>query len=162
VTEASQESLQIDGPPKNMLFFVIDEAAFGIQSERMDYVQALFAGFNNRRRSRWGKYGGGALLTSPGGEHAFVETLAGQGDDWDETVMVRRMTTWEAKGELVPGAHVFLFDRDVDVLRVVEEDLIFQGFSGDGKFGVAARRNGEEVRWPVQPAGPGETRSASV
>jgi hypothetical protein len=139
-----------------MFFFVIDEAAFGIESERMDYVQALFNGFNNRRRSRFNDQGGGGLFTSPGGEHAFIETLAGQGEDWDKTTMVRRATTWEAKGELEPGARIFLFDRDVDILRIVEEELIFQGFSQDGRFGLATRSDGEEVSWRVGQPEAGE------
>jgi len=60
------------------------------------------------------------------------------------------MTTWEARGELVPGARIFLFDRDPDVARVVSEDLEFVGFSDDGQVGIAVHRNGEEVRWRVK------------
>jgi hypothetical protein len=136
----------------NMFFFVVDEAGFGIESARMDYVEALFLGFNQRRRSRWSKMGGGGLYTSPGAEQSFIETLAGQGDDWDESIMVFRTTTWEAKGESKPGAHGFLFDRHADVTRIVLEDVTYRGLTDDGKFGIGELPNGEEIRWRVGPA----------
>jgi hypothetical protein len=132
----------------NLFGFVVDEAAFGIESEAADYVKELFLALNQRRRSRFGRLGFGGLFTSPGSEHSFVEMIAGEGVEWDTSIMVRRTTTWEAKDELKPGARIFLLDRDPDTVRVIDgtQDLIFQGYDGDG-LGIAQRPDGSIVRW---------------
>ena len=70
-----------------MFFYVVDEAAFGIESDHMDYVQALLNSFNNRRRSRFGSQGETAVSRPPGGEYTFVESLASRARGWDQTVM---------------------------------------------------------------------------
>lgn len=152
VTDCHGISLQFGCVQRNMFFFVIDEAAFGVDSSASggrDYVEGLFNGFNNRRRSRWQQLGGGMVCTSPGGEYSFVETLADQGGDWDATTMVRRITTWDALEQVKPGAHGFLFDRHPDSLRIVEEGVTFQGISADGRYAFAMRANGETVSWPL-------------
>lgn len=117
----------------NMFAFAVDEAAFGIESERADYVRELFQAFNQRRRSRFGRLGWGGLFTSPGSEHSFVELIAGEGEDWDTSILVVRTSTWEAKDELKRGARVFLLDRHPDAVRLVPgyHDLIFDGFDPD-------------------------------
>lgn len=132
----------------NLFGFAVDEAAFGIESERADYVKELFLALNQRRRSRFGRLGFGGLFTSPGSEHSYVEVIAGEGLEWDTTILVRRCTTWEAKEELKPGARIFLLDRDPDTVRVIDgsQDLIFQGYDAEG-YGIAQRTNGEIVRW---------------
>jgi len=145
----------------NIWFFVVDEAAFGVESERADYVKELFQALNQRRRSRFGRLGGGGLFTSPGSEYGFVEAMALEGGDWwDTSVMVRRTTTWEAKDELKPGAHIFLLDRDPDVVRIIDRELTFQGWAEGGTVGVATRANGEVVRWKVKPIVSGEVRES--
>jgi hypothetical protein len=133
----------------NIFFFVVDEAAFGRETAETDYVKELFLALNQRRKSRFGLLGGGGLFTSPGSEHGFIEKLAGEGMDWDRAVMVRRTTTWDAKGEMVPGQRIFLLDRDPDRPHIIEgtQDLIFQGWSSDGEYGIAQRPTGEIVRW---------------
>jgi hypothetical protein len=103
----------------NVFGFTVDEAAFGQETARADYVAELFKALNQRRRSRFGTLGFGALVTSPGHDQTYVETLARQGEEWDHSVQVVRMTTWHAKGELVPGAQVFVFDRHPTRMRVV-------------------------------------------
>ena len=145
----------------NVFGAVVDEAAFGIESERADYVKELFQALNQRRRSRFGRLGGCGLFTSPGSEYGFVEMMAQEeGDWWDTSVMVRRTTTWESKDELKPGQSIFLLDRDPDVVRIVDRDLTFQGWAEDGTVGVATRANGEIVRWSVKPVVAGEVREA--
>lgn len=110
----------------NVFMFAIDEAALGQVTDRADYVAEMFNALNQRRRSRFGNLGAGLLLTSPGTDSAYVESLARQGDSWDHTMMVRRTTTWNAKDELVPGCRVFLLDRDPDRVRVLtKEPLIY-------------------------------------
>jgi hypothetical protein len=105
----------------NLFGFVVDEAAFGKVTERADYVASQFSEFNKRRISRFGFLGWGALLSSPGSEDVFMESLAASDDD---TYMVRRMATWVAKGELQPGAEVFLFDTHRDRMRVVQTEAV--------------------------------------
>jgi hypothetical protein len=134
----------------NLWGFIVDEAALGLDTERADYVKELFSNLNKRRLSRFKSLGFGGLFTSPGSEHSYVETIAGEGSSWDATTMVRRISTWEASDELVPGAKVFLLERQ-EPIRVIEgyTELIFRGWEeGDGgRFGVAQRQNGEVVRW---------------
>jgi hypothetical protein len=125
----------------NLFGFVVDEAAFGIESERADYVKELFLALNQRRRSRFGKLGFGGLFTSPGSEHGFVEIIAGEGIGWDTTIMVRRISTWEAKDELQPGQRIFLLDRDPDHLKIVATDLIYLA------PGKAQTTDGQLVTW---------------
>lgn len=130
----------------NLFGFAIDEAAFGKETERADYVKELFLALNQRRKSRFGPLGFGGMFTSPGSESGFVELLAGDADSWDSSVMVRRITTWDAKGEMIPGVtRVFLVDRDPDQVRVLEEDLLYVG------PGTGQRKNGEIVRWGEIP-----------
>lgn len=110
----------------NVFMFVVDEAALGQVTERADYVAEMFNALNQRRRSRFGSLGAGMILTSPGTDTAYVEALARQGESWDHTMLVRRTTTWNAKGELKPGAQVFLLDRDPDRMRVLtSEPLVY-------------------------------------
>lgn len=130
----------------NLFGFAVDEAAFGRETERADYVKELFLALNQRRRSRFGQLGFGGMFTSPGSESGFVELIAGQGNEWDQSIMVRRITTWEAKDELKQGARVFLLDRDPDHVRIIEEDLIYVA------PGVAQRPSGELVRFGEIPA----------
>lgn len=125
----------------NVFGFVVDEAAFGIESERADYVRELFLALNQRRRSRFGRLGWGGLFTSPGSEHGFVEIIAGEGETWNNSTLVRRTTTWDAKDELKPGQRVFLLDRDPDTVRILETDLTWVG------PGVCQRESGEIVRF---------------
>lgn len=124
----------------NVYGFVVDEAAFGIESDRADYVKELFSALDMRRRSRFGQYGFGGLFTSPGSEYAFYEVMAGEGIS-ASSVMTRRTTTWDAKDELRPGAPIFLMDRHPDVVRIVETDLIYV------EPGVAQRKDGTIVRY---------------
>lgn len=130
----------------NMFAFAVDEAAFGIENERTDSIRELFSALNQRRRSRFGRCGWGGLFTSPGSEQGFVEIIAGEGDEWDATILVRRTTTWEAKDELVPGARVFLLDRHADSVRILETDLIYVGPDPDTGLPICQRANGEVVR----------------
>lgn len=124
----------------NVYGFVVDEAAFGIESERADYVKELFSALDMRRRSRFGQYGFGGLFTSPGSEYAFVEVMAGEGIS-ASSVMTRRTTTWDAKDELKPGAPIFLMDRHSDVVKILETDLTYV------EPGVAQRKDGTLVRY---------------
>lgn len=98
----------------NVYAFLVDEAAFGVENQRTDLnqVRDLFEALNKRRRSRFGRLGWGGLFTSPKSEHAYVEVIAGEGATAGTEVMVRRISTWEAKEELVPGADVFLLELD--------------------------------------------------
>lgn len=98
----------------NVFGFCIDEAAFGIENIWTDtnQVKTLFEALNQRRRSRFGRLGWGGLFTSPRSEHAYIELIAGEALTVGSEVMVRRISTWEAKNELVPGAHVFLVEVD--------------------------------------------------
>lgn len=134
----------------NLYAFVIDEAAFGVESKKVDYIKELFTNLNLRRRSRFGRAGFGGLFTSPGSEHGFIEMLAG--DRRDPHILVRRTTTWEAKEELKPGAEVFLLDRDPDRVRILETDLTFV------RPGVCRRQDGSILRYgkqtPKSPTGP--------
>lgn len=111
----------------NVFAFVVDEAAFGTENMETDTdsVRDLFLALNQRRRSRFGHMGWGGLFTSPQSEGAFVETLAGDGGVAGSDVLVRRITTWEAKDELQPGTPVFLLDRNPDAVRLVRHDLIY-------------------------------------
>lgn len=130
----------------NLYAFAIDEAAFGRETDRADYVKELFLALNQRRRSRFGTLGFGGMFTSPGAESGFVELLAGDASEWDTSTLVRRITTWDAKDELRRGARVFLVDRDPDHVRIVDENLLYIA------PGVAQRPNGEIVRWKVEDA----------
>lgn len=123
----------------NVIGFIVDEAAFGVESERADYVKELFLALNQRRRSRFNNMGFGGMFTSPGSEHGFVELSAA--DTWDPSVMVRRTTTWDAKDEMQEGAKVFLLDRDPDTVRILETDLHYVA------PGVCQRADGEIVRY---------------
>lgn len=125
----------------NLFGFAIDEAAFGQETERADYVAELFNAFNQRRRSRFGRLGFGILMTSPGHDEAFIEGLAQQASEWDESTLVRRMTTWHAKEELQPGAEVFIFDRHPDKLRIVAQNLIYL------RPGVLQAKDGSIIRY---------------
>lgn len=127
----------------NLYGFVVDEAAFGVESDRADYVRELFLALNQRRRSRFGRAGFGGLFTSPGSEYGFVELVAGD-HDWDESILVRRTTTWEAKDELFEGQKVFLLDRDPDGVRILEEDLIYV------RPGVCMTSDGQIVRFNMR------------
>lgn len=130
----------------NVFGFVVDEAAFGAGSgaeDRVDQVKALFAELDMRRRSRFNNLGFGGLFTSPGSEYAFVEVMAGE--DGGVSTMVRRATTWDAKGQMVPGAEVFLLDRHPDVVRVLEKNLVYVG------DGICQREDGSEVRYESVP-----------
>ena len=140
----------------NVYCFVIDEAAFGTENvERdTDSVRDLFLALNQRRRSRFGRLGWGGLFTSPQAEHAFVEVLAGEGAVAGSDVLVRRITTWDAKDELQPGTPVFLLDRNPDSTRVMETELIYVG------AGVAQRKNGELVRFGKEP--PSERQAQQI
>lgn len=113
----------------NVYAAVVDEAAFGRQNELVDTdsVRDLFEALNQRRRSRFGRLGWVGLFTSPQSESAYVELIASEGGQTGGEVLVRRITTWEAKDELQPGARVFLLDRDPDRPRIVEgaEELIW-------------------------------------
>jgi hypothetical protein len=136
----------------NLFFFCVDEAAFGIESERADYVKELFQAFNQRRRSRWGRQGGGCLLTSPGSEYAYVEVIAGEAEEWDFTTKLWRACTWEAKEQLFPGQHIFLVDRHPDAVRVLENDLVLEDPGYVTGIGRARRSDGSLVCWRVGPA----------
>jgi hypothetical protein len=127
----------------NLFGFVIDEAAFGVESDRADYVRELFMNLNMRRRSRFGNVGFGGLFTSPGSEYGYVELLAAE--EWDPSIMVRRTTTWDAKDELHEGAKVFLVDRDPDSVRILESDLTYVS------PGKCLRDNGEIVHYKSRP-----------
>lgn len=147
----------------NVFAFVIDEAAFGIENVWTDtnQVRDLFDALNQRRRSRFGNLGWGGLFTSPQSEHAYVELLAGEGAFSGSEVMVRRISTWEAKNQLVPGAGVFLLENDSNLgPRIVEEQLIYVA------DGLAQRKNGELVRFgpraPDQRVAEEATRSAII
>lgn len=133
----------------NVFAFVIDEAAFGVENVWTDtnQVRDLFDALNQRRRSRFGNLGWGGLFTSPQSEHAYVELLAGEGAFSGSEVMVRRISTWEAKNQLTPGAGVFLLEVDPNSgPRIVEEDLTFIA------PGLAQRKNGDLVRFgPMAP-----------
>ena len=136
----------------NLWGFIVDEAAFGVDSDAADYVRELFGDLNKRRISRFKTLGFGGLFTSPGSEHAFVEMIAEEGSTWDATTMVRRIATWEAGEEVVPGAKIFLLERH-EPIRVLDgyTELIFRGWqeTDEGRVGIAQRSNGEEVRWKV-------------
>ena len=110
---------------------------------------ALFLGFNQRRRSRWSKMGGGGLYTSPGAEQSFIETLASQGDDWDESIMVFRTTTWEAKGRVGAGRARLpvrpACRRHPDRAR----GRHLPGVDRRRKHGIGELPTGEEVRWRI-------------
>lgn len=125
----------------NVFGFIVDEAAFGVESQRADYVGELFKALNQRRRSRFGSLGFGALLTSPSHDQAFVESLARQGTTWDNTMLVTRMSTWDAKGELQPGEKVFLFDRHPNRMRILKTDLTYK------EPGVVVDSEGNEIRY---------------
>jgi hypothetical protein len=98
----------------NVFAFVIDEAAFGIENVWTDtnQVRSLFEALNQRRRSRFGRLGWGGLFTSPQSEHAYIELIASEAGMAGSEVLVRRISTWEAKDELRPGAEVFLVELD--------------------------------------------------
>lgn len=131
----------------NLYGFAIDEAAFGRETERADYVKELFLALNQRRRSRFGVLGFGGMFTSPGSETGFVEIIADDAQKWDSSVLVRRITTWDAKDELRPReARCFLLERDPDRVRIIEEDLLYIA------PGVCQRKNGELVRYGEKPA----------
>jgi hypothetical protein len=131
----------------NLWGFIVDEAAFGIESNRADYVKELFSNLNKRRLSRFKHLGFGGLFTSPGSEGSYVELVAEEGGSWDSSTMVRRISTWEATGEMTIGSKIFLLERS-EPIKVLEQysDLIFQGYDAEG-FGVAQRADGEIVRW---------------
>jgi hypothetical protein len=133
----------------NLFFFVVDEAAFGLETQRADYVKELFQAFNQRRRSRFGRQGGGCLLTSPGSEYAYVEVVAGEATDWDYTTKLWRACTWEAKEQLNPGQHVFLVDRHPDAARVLEKELVLEDLGLKTGVGRARRPDGSLVCWKV-------------
>lgn len=141
----------------NLYWIVIDEAAFAEsdESDRVNVgsVKAQFEQANGRRQSRFGRLGGVGLYTSPNTEQAYVELLAGEEAG---EVLVRRLKTWEAKGELVPGAEVFLLDEDPERPRVVEDGPLIYVAPG-----LAQRPgSGELVRFgPLQP---GERRAREV
>jgi hypothetical protein len=128
----------------NLFGFVVDEAALGVETQTVDYVRELFLALNQRRRSRFGDLGFGGLFTSPGSEHGFVELIAEEGEGANarsNKILVRRTTTWEAKGELEPGSRVFLLDRDPDNIEILDTDLTWLG------PGVCQRSTGEIVRY---------------
>lgn len=110
----------------NVFGFAVDEAAFGVESNRADYVAELFNALNQRRRSRFGSLGFGLMLTSPSHDQAFVESLARQGTTWDSTMLVTRMSTWDSKNELTKGSKVFLFDRHPNRMRVLETEVFYE------------------------------------
>lgn len=126
----------------NVYAFVLDEAAFGSVNDHRDSAKELFLAMHNRRRSRFGRYGLGGMFTSPGTESSFVELFASDGGELGE-VMVRRTTTWEAKGELTPGSKVFLLNTDPLATRVMETELIYL------EPGLARRQDGSLVRFGV-------------
>lgn len=135
----------------NTYAFVVDEAAFGHANEQADTdtVRDLFLGLNQRRRSRFGQMGFGGLFTSPQSESTYVEQLAGDSTSVNSDILVRRIATWEAKGELVPGASIFLLDRDPDAIRLLQAELIYCA------PGVALAQNGDVVRFgPDAPTAP--------
>lgn len=137
----------------NVFGFAIDEAAFGKETERADYVAELFNALNQRRRSRFGMLGFGALLTSPGHDESYVEGLSRQGETWDSSMMVVRMNTWDAKEEIRDGAEVFVFDAHRDAMRIVEDGLTFV------RPGQLMRKDETFVSYrgtPDGPPGPGE------
>jgi hypothetical protein len=126
----------------NLYGFAVDEAAFGRETERADYVKELFLALNQRRRSRFGSLGFGGLFTSPGGEAGFVELLATESGTWDTSILLRRIETWTAKGELKPRTtRVFLLDRNPDHIRIVEEDLLYVA------PGICQRKDGSIIRY---------------
>lgn len=129
----------------NVFGYAIDEAAFGKETERADYVAELFKALNQRRRSRFGLLGFGFMMTSPGHDAAYVETLSRQGESWDTSMMVVRMNTWDSKEELAPGAGVFVFDRHRDSMRIVARDLTFM------RPGVLADAAGEIIYYDGEP-----------
>jgi hypothetical protein len=140
----------------NVFMFIVDEAAFGFETDRADYVAELFKALNQRRRSRFGALGAGLVLTSPGHDAAFVETLARQGEEWDHTLHVSRMTTWEAKDELTPGARVFMLDRSPDKMRVLDGEYIYvkPGYLRDARTNLIVRyKDGDHPE--EEPAGDG-------
>ena len=128
-----------------MFGYAIDEAAFGQETERADYVAELFKAMNQRRRSRFGMLGFGGMFTSPGHDAAYVETLARQGEAWDTSMLTVRMNTWDSKEELQPGAPVFVFDRHRDTMRIVERDMTFM------RPGVLADKEGELTYYLGEP-----------
>lgn len=130
----------------NMFAFAVDEAALGVESERADYVKELFSAFNQRRRSRFNRLGWGGLFTSPGSEQGFVEIIAGEGEEWDTSILVRRVTTWEAKDQLVPGSRVFVMDRHPDSARILTHDLLFVGNDADSGLAICQDKAGNIVR----------------
>jgi hypothetical protein len=109
----------------NVFGFAVDEAAFGVESDRADYVAELFNALNQRRKSRFGSLGFGLMLTSPGHDGSFVEVLARQSGGIDNTILVERTTTWDAKDELKPGTKVFVLDRSPDAVRIMGTELIY-------------------------------------
>jgi hypothetical protein len=76
-------------------------------------------------------------------EHPAV---AGEGAVAGSDVLVRRITTWDAKDELHPGTPVFLLDCNPDSTRAMETKLIYLA------PGVAQRRNRELVRVGKKPS----------
>ena len=125
----------------NVFGFAVDEAAFGVESDRADYVAELFNALNQRRKSRFGSLGFGLMLTSPGHDGSFVEVLARQSGGIDNTILVERTTTGEAKGELTAGTKVFVLDRSSDAVRMVDTELIFvkHGYLKDSVTGETVR-----------------------
>lgn len=134
----------------NLYGFIIDEAAFGVESKKVDYIKELFNNLNLRRKSRFGRAGFGGLFTSPGSEYGFIEVLAA--DRRDPHILVKRTTTWDAKEELQPGAEVFLLDRNPDRVRIVAEGLTYV------RPGVCRDAEGNIVRYgkPAEPEEPAE------
>jgi hypothetical protein len=154
----------------NLFAYALDEAAFGIggggeNAQTADSVAELFLNLDRRRRSRFGNLGFGGMFTSPGSEHSFVEVMAGEEGLDQSSVYVARVTTWDAKGEVVPGAQVFLLDADPDVMRILDSGLTFVAdHRPAGGDLILQRANGEEVRarnvdpdaGPAIPAGPAD------
>jgi hypothetical protein len=106
----------------NVFAAVVDEAAFGQLKDGTDTVRTLFLELNQRRRSRFGNLGWCGMFTSPGSESGFVEWMASQSLGIGEReILVKRTTTWEAKGELVPGCRVFLVETNPDRARLLGE-----------------------------------------
>jgi hypothetical protein len=91
----------------NLWGFVVDEAAFGIESDRADYVKELFSNLNKRRLSRFKHLGFGGLFTSPGSEGAYVELIAEQGSSWDSPLALDTPlptpTGWTTMGDVAIG-----------------------------------------------------------
>lgn len=128
----------------NTYAFLVDEAAFGVENQSADVnqVRDLFEALNKRRRSRFGRLGWGGLFTSPKSEHAYIEMIAGEGATSGSEVMVRRISTWEAKDELVNGAQVFLLELDPNTgPKIIDEALTYIA------PGLCQRADGELIRF---------------